>query len=737
MAKLSLVDLTSLANAGSAVNTLNENFAAIEAALENTVSRDGTTPNEMLADLDMNSNSLLNVADPVAETDGVNLRSIRPLVADAVSDIVEEALTAGHVVEKYTATASQTTFPLGGSPVALSNTYVFVDGLAQVPGEDYTLVDGDTIEFAVGLSVNDEVLIRYLEVLPISVGDAAAVTYTHEDSEAYERTVHDVLGERVSVLNFIPAALHVDIKAGTNTDNLSPYIQAAMDSFGGLGGVLHFPVGVYHARALVHPSGLVLEGDSKYLSILKAHSTKAVTEAIIANETNNLLTRVDENLTLLRMGFDGDDQGNAADPQDLFKGMVNYGCVLNVRVEDCLFTNYGYIGIAISHSKNIEVDSCEFSFLGYDGTGTPVTNGGPGLYISSFSGAALYTEEANVHDCYFHDCPWSPIHFSAISGSVHSNRFIDCQESGIYLASRTSAEAAVFLCKNIACYGNIIDNITRRGISCSGIECARIQECSIYGNHFSNVGGDGVTLTDCVRTSVYNNKIKNAAQIIATRGGISLFAVASAPTTGTRNRIINNHVWDDQGSPTTNHGVGYLGGGGTAPTNVTVEDNELEGPFVKGAYDMTTSNFFKSSTLVRQRNMGVTDSKVQLGSFVVPVTAAPVTTTVATNFPPSRVEFDIVWNGTGEETRISHSIVLRDGTSQLLSQTQDSAAVQAGFTATRAAQIKDIAGTLLIDGVTGANTMTESGSPVVYGFQIVFNTTEASSNPTCYWRAYP
>jgi hypothetical protein len=61
MAKLTHTDLTSLTNETSAVNTINANGALTEAAMENTVSRDGTTPNQMGADFDLNGNALLNV----------------------------------------------------------------------------------------------------------------------------------------------------------------------------------------------------------------------------------------------------------------------------------------------------------------------------------------------------------------------------------------------------------------------------------------------------------------------------------------------------------------------------------------------------------------------------------------------------------------------------------------------------------------------------------------------------
>lgn len=61
--KLTLADFVSLTNETSAVAQLNSNNTLIEAALENTLSRDGTTPNTMSADLDMNSNQILNLAD--------------------------------------------------------------------------------------------------------------------------------------------------------------------------------------------------------------------------------------------------------------------------------------------------------------------------------------------------------------------------------------------------------------------------------------------------------------------------------------------------------------------------------------------------------------------------------------------------------------------------------------------------------------------------------------------------
>jgi len=61
MAKLTLTDLTQLSsNETSAVSQINANMALIEAAIELLLSRDGASPNTMEADLDLNSNNLLN-----------------------------------------------------------------------------------------------------------------------------------------------------------------------------------------------------------------------------------------------------------------------------------------------------------------------------------------------------------------------------------------------------------------------------------------------------------------------------------------------------------------------------------------------------------------------------------------------------------------------------------------------------------------------------------------------------
>lgn len=54
--------LTTITSTNNNASTLNTNFSALNTALTNTLSRDGSTPNTMSADFDMNSNDILNIA---------------------------------------------------------------------------------------------------------------------------------------------------------------------------------------------------------------------------------------------------------------------------------------------------------------------------------------------------------------------------------------------------------------------------------------------------------------------------------------------------------------------------------------------------------------------------------------------------------------------------------------------------------------------------------------------------
>ena len=69
MPKVTLNDITTGYGSQALYNTNN---TLIETAFDNTLSRDGTSPNSMSADLDMNGNSVLNLPTPTLASEAAN-----------------------------------------------------------------------------------------------------------------------------------------------------------------------------------------------------------------------------------------------------------------------------------------------------------------------------------------------------------------------------------------------------------------------------------------------------------------------------------------------------------------------------------------------------------------------------------------------------------------------------------------------------------------------------------------
>ncbi len=66
--------VTTISSGFASQSQLNTNFENIQTAFNNTLSLDGSTPNAMQADLDLNNNDLLNVR--AIYVDGVNVLNV-------------------------------------------------------------------------------------------------------------------------------------------------------------------------------------------------------------------------------------------------------------------------------------------------------------------------------------------------------------------------------------------------------------------------------------------------------------------------------------------------------------------------------------------------------------------------------------------------------------------------------------------------------------------------------------
>lgn len=91
---------TTLTSGYASVDKLNENFAKIQTALTDAVSRSGFGANAMTSPLDMNSQKLINVAPGVSSSDGVNYGQLLDLAAGAIISDAEYNIVSTYTVMK-------------------------------------------------------------------------------------------------------------------------------------------------------------------------------------------------------------------------------------------------------------------------------------------------------------------------------------------------------------------------------------------------------------------------------------------------------------------------------------------------------------------------------------------------------------------------------------------------------------------------------------------------------------
>lgn len=169
MSKISLQDIASGYNLQTVVNNNN---AFIEEAFDNTLSRDGSSPNEMSAPIDMNSNPIINLGAPVGNTSAARWIDLTDSVN--VTGIVAPALSGND--GKYLGTdGTSTTWSYAPVRIPLS-LKESIAGLSNADIFDYTKDPGNVLRYG-----TDQAAIQKAEAYCVSSGDpikGEAITVT-------------------------------------------------------------------------------------------------------------------------------------------------------------------------------------------------------------------------------------------------------------------------------------------------------------------------------------------------------------------------------------------------------------------------------------------------------------------------------------------------------------------------------------------------------------------------------
>lgn len=114
--KITLNDISAQNSVTTAASTVNNNNNTLEVAFENTLSRDGTSPNQMSAPLDMNSNQVLNLPAPENANSPLRYQDLSDFVGGGTVTNIPTGGVTGDILTK----TSNTNYDVGWSHVVLS-----------------------------------------------------------------------------------------------------------------------------------------------------------------------------------------------------------------------------------------------------------------------------------------------------------------------------------------------------------------------------------------------------------------------------------------------------------------------------------------------------------------------------------------------------------------------------------------------------------------------------------------
>lgn len=257
MAKLNLNNI----DAGYAANTaLNTNFDLIETALENTLSRDGTTPNTMSADLDMNGYRILNA---LAQSGEGFIWKGAWVTATTYSqnNLVVQAGTTYIAISDHTSGTFSTDFLDGKWEVVAA---VGASG----PGSGDMLVANNLSELmataaAARSNIGAQALDPTLTALAALNTNVGLIEQTGTDTF----TKHDMIGDLLSIGVSAPALTHsggkdsFTVRYGSETPNsIYNAVFPSVAHFDSLNGVVQIASGsnIEHAAGI---SGYVINND--------------------------------------------------------------------------------------------------------------------------------------------------------------------------------------------------------------------------------------------------------------------------------------------------------------------------------------------------------------------------------------------------------------------------------------------------------------------------------------------
>lgn len=212
------------ANDTAATLLINENFQAIQTAIENTLSRDGTTPNFMDANLDLNSYKIINCGEATDDKDVVTLKYVK----DAIGNAAEDAANAAASAAQAASSAQSALVSSANAAAAVRNAETTITQATTLLNETQSYVDDAKVEIDAAVAqgkvdINQYVTDAEEEVKQIARDEAnkaitnAAAEATQEAKDNVNQYADDTI--KPSLQTYVDQAEASKVAAKTSETN--------------------------------------------------------------------------------------------------------------------------------------------------------------------------------------------------------------------------------------------------------------------------------------------------------------------------------------------------------------------------------------------------------------------------------------------------------------------------------------------------------------------------------------
>ncbi len=231
----------------------------------------------------------------------------------------------------------------------------------------------------------------------------------------------------------------------------------------------------------------------------------------------------------------------------------------DVKISDCKFGNTAYMALTLGAAFNCRVVDNEFYGCG---KAEETVEGGPALWIGpvgTTQSSDIWVERNNIHDC-----EWAGAYLTGSGIHANHNSIRWCKEAGFF-GALTKSELT----------GNIINRISRKHISASGIEIGGFG-VTISGGSIDYVSASNIALTDTQQVTISGVSMMSQRMeptYYPQGSGISIITTNSAPSQPKWITVIGNTMTGFN-SPWA---FVDIGGTGAAVDYIRIQENNCAG----------------------------------------------------------------------------------------------------------------------------------------------------------------